>query len=382
MNILFVNYSNLSCNSGLHIFHLASELTARGHECLAFVPEGKALTLENGESSFVTKEYGEIDSLEHLFSNKAGPDVIHAWTPREVVRKFVTDELLTRFSCPYLVHLEDNEEHIFTKIYGSSFAKSIEIDVPQHLSHPVRYKQFILNSAGVTALTEKLLEFKPDELPGQVIWPGYDSAFSDLKINKDLIKKLGINKENKVIVYMGNSHSSNRDEIYSLYLAVYIHNRKGVPVTLIRTGVDYVPIISDDLLELKENCIELGFLPRNELPDLLSIADFLVQPGTSNEFNDYRFPSKLPDFLISGKPVILPNTNIGKSMKSGYNCLLLDRGDAINIAQSIEWLLEYENISEEIGRQGRKFAKANLTWGRTASTVERFYNKVKAKYDR
>ena len=47
-------------------------------------------------------------------------------------------------------------------------------------------------------------------------------------------------------------------------------------------------------------------------PQLLVAADILVQPdGSPGPFNDYRFPSKLPDFFASGRPVVLPKTNIG-----------------------------------------------------------------------
>jgi hypothetical protein len=47
---------------------------------------------------------------------------------------------------------------------------------------------------------------------------------------------------------------------------------------------------------------------------LLALADLLVQPGKPDAFNDYRFPSKLPEFLSVGRPVILPDTNIAKHM--------------------------------------------------------------------
>lgn len=376
MNVLFVCYSSLNCNSGLHVFHLANELVAHGNECLVFVPDGKVLTTKNGVSKFITMEYGDFNHADCLFSNGAGPDIIHAWTPRENVREFVADVLLQRFKCPYLVHLEDNEEHIFKDVYDLSEAKDVDINVPSSLSNPVRYKRFILESSGITVLIESLFKFKPEKLVGQVFWPGFDSIFCDLKSNNVLKEKLGIDHENKVIVYMGNCHSSNRREIFSLYLAVYALNRRGIPVTLIRTGENYVPVMDDGLRMLKENCIELGFLQRSELPGLLSIADILVQPGSSNEFNDYRFPSKIPNYLVSGKPVVLPRTNIGKSMENGKNCILLDRGDAIDIAKKIEWLLNHQEFALEIGQQGCEFAKNNLTWGLAARHAEEFYCKL------
>ena len=47
------------------------------------------------------------------------------------------------------------------------------------------------------------------------------------------------------------------------------------------------------------------------LPALLRLADVLVQPGESNRFNTHRLPSKLPEFLASGRPVIMPRANLG-----------------------------------------------------------------------
>lgn len=378
MNILFVCYRNLNCNSGLHIFHLANELVSFGNECLVFVPNGKALSIENGECQFITMEYDELDSTDYFFSNKKDADIIHVWTPREIVRKFVTNALLKRFKCPYLVHFEDNEGHILEKELGLPTEKHDDFDVPLHLSHPVRYKNFISESSGLTVLIESLLIFKPDQLPAQVFWPGFDDIFYYLpKSNHRLKKKLGIGNDIKIIVYMGNAHASNRKEIFSLYLAVYILNRNGIPMKLIRTGVNSEPLLENELGSLlEENCIELGFLPRNDLPGLLSLADILVQPGRANEFNDYRFPSKIPDFLVSGKPVILPRTNIGKKMDDGENCLLMDRGDAIDIARKIEWLLNHEDVALQIGKQGREFAKNKLSWNKSARKVEDFYHQI------
>ena len=43
--------------------------------------------------------------------------------------------------------------------------------------------------------------------------------------------------------------------------------------------------------------LDLGFVSRDRLWDLLAAADVFVQPGGPSPFNDYRFPSKLPDFL-------------------------------------------------------------------------------------
>lgn len=377
MNILFVCYGNLNSNSGLHIFHLANELADCGDDCIVFVPESKSLTSKNGFSKFLTLNYDDLDTHTSLFENFSGPDIIHVWTPREYVRKFVLHKLSKKFSCPYLVHLEDNEEFLFEKAIGVPVSEYADIDVPSHISHPVKYKKFISKSSGITALIKSLFEFKPDRLPGLVIWPGFDEIFENIpKSNIDLKNRLGIPFDNNVLVYMGNCHVSNREEIFSLYLAVHALNRRGTSVTLVRTGKNWVPVMADELRMLEENCIELGFLERNELPGLLSLADILVQPGRPNKFNNYRFPSKIPDFLISGKPVILPRTNIGLKMESEENCIFLETGDSIDIANKINLLINTNEISLKIGEKGAVFARENCSWKIAAQRLREFYNMV------
>ena len=80
-------------------------------------------------------------------------------------------------------------------------------------------------------------------------------------------------------------------------------------------------------------------MPRASVPKLTAIADVLVQPGCANDFNDYRFPSKLPEFLAAGKPVLLPRSNLGRFLHDGVECVLLDQGNALDIASKLEALI-------------------------------------------
>ena len=80
---------------------------------------------------------------------------------------------------------------------------------------------------------------------------------------------------------------------------------------------------------------DVGFIPRQRLWKVLAVADAFVQPGRSDAFNDYRFPSKLPDFLACGRPVILPATNIGRYLRDDVDALLLERGDADEIVEAV-----------------------------------------------
>jgi len=143
---------------------------------------------------------------------------------------------------------------------------------------------------------------------------------------------------------------------------------------LVRTGWNFVPRAS--FPELGRGLVELGWVSRRHVPNLLAAADVLVQPGRPGPFDDYRFPGKLPEFLASGRPVVLPRTNIGLHLRPGEEALLLERGDAEEIAAKVELLAADAELRERIGRHGRAFALRELRWSRAAHALDALYRSV------
>jgi glycosyltransferase involved in cell wall biosynthesis len=382
VKVLFVNYQHLDNNSGIHIFNLANHLTRLGIECIVCVPRQKERVLSVGKPLF---EVVNIDDLRRE-KTKRSIDLIHAWTPREVVRK-ITRNLIGIYSCPYIVHLEDNEEFLMEVFTGfppnilkrfPSILSDLLFQFKPGLSHPVRYKEFLGNASKVTIIMDALRKFCPENIPNEIIWAGYQEDLQwDTPRDIEFRHRLGISDAEFVVAYTGNINKANQQEVARLYQAIWLMNRRGFPVKLVRTGTDYIRFIDQNLSALKKKkCfIELGRIPRDRLPNLLSIADFLVQPGKLGQFNDYRFPSKLPEYLASGKPVILPETNIGRYLKDKEECLLLGKGDADDIAQKLEFLISNEPLRKRIGSGGRKFAQEHLKWGHIASKLHSFYRK-------
>ena len=71
-----------------------------------------------------------------------------------------------------------------------------------------------------------------------------------------------------------------------------------------------------------------------------------------DDFNRYRLPSKLPEFLAMGRPVMLPHCNIGHDLEDGEDALLLERGDAIEIAERLEQLIADRELARAALRRG------------------------------
>lgn len=386
MNILFVNYGGFECiNSAIHIFHLANQLVEQGFDCAVAVPGNIDNVKLLGTPRFRCLTYHAAEAGAFGFEDRAGPSLIHAWTPRERVRRLV--QYVSRaYGCPYIVHLEDNEEEITADQTGLPFerlralpAARLDRLIPETLSHPIYYREFLAGAAGVTVIMDRLLEFKPDSTPAELLWPGFDPAFAALPAhNPELRYGLSIGEDEFVLVYPGNTHASNVEEMRSLYTSVGLLNHRGHKVSLVRFGTDYCDPLGGNWEFVRPYCLELGFRSRQALLGPMAMADALVQPGRPGRFNDYRLPSKLPDFLVSGRPVILPPTNLGRFLKDGEECLHLAEGDAIDIANKLEVLIGDPVLRQRIGAGGRRFAQRELDWKPIAAKIRAFYDRVVA----
>jgi len=145
---------------------------------------------------------------------------------------------------------------------------------------------------------------------------------------------------------------------------------------LIKLGQDCCGLLDDNLNELRGHIIDIGYRPHREIAGFMAMADILVQPGSPGAFNDFRLPAKLTEFLATGRPVILPNTNIGKSLKNGEECLLLEKGNALEIADKLQFLWENVSLREQIGHGGRRFGEKNFSWSESTKRLQRFYEKL------
>ena len=181
-----------------------------------------------------------------------------------------------------------------------------------------------------------------------------------------------------MLVYAGNVHGSNAAEMRSLYLAVAAVNRTAGRCRLVRLGRDFVRFVEPELRELHDHVIHLPLLPRSEVARYMRLADVLVQPGRADAFNDYRFPSKLPEFLACGRPVVLPATNLGRYVADGEDCVLLRRGDALEIAAAVETDPRRRRAARAPRSWRARFAERTFSWQESAERLLGLYERALA----
>ena len=293
-------------------------------------------------------------------------------------------DLAKRYGCRYFVHLEDNEREILNReLLNISYESLVElppeeqdryIENPESRIHPHRHWEFLKEAAGCTVLIDRLKEHVPIGIPVQLFWPGYDECFSGTSpgSKEQLRRHYGISADQFVVLYTGAFHNINYDEICGMVTALKILVNRGMPLCFVKTGLNEFP----DLLAkgVSSGWVkDLGFLPRERLPELYVLSDVMIQPGRSDSFNAYRFPSKLPEALAQQLPVILPHCNLGLALEDGVEALISHNDSMEGLIVKIVYLFQNPEKKTSIGRRGWQFCSENLNWEKSARLIESFY---------
>ena len=384
MNILFVNYGDFTTNSLNHIGGFAGWLTAHGHACVVAVPEGRDTLQVINDPQFGATTYAEaLAAGGSLFPDGRPADLLHAWTPRESVRQFVLAHQRLSPGTRVIVHLEDNEEHLLATFAGRSVAELRKLPdddlaalLPASLSHPVRYRQFLGIADGWTVITPRLREFLPAANPTLELPPGVDfTQYHPQMAESALRRQYGATAEDRVIVFTGSTTFATAPGVRELCRALHLLEQRQLPVRLIRTGFHPESFSADYDFDWRRLTVDVGFVDKARLPALLALADVLVQPGQAGPFDNYRLPSKLPEFLAMGKPVIAPAT-ILPGLQDGIHAALLTSGSGEEIADRAAAIFRDPALANRLSKGALAFARAHFDLAQIGPRLVAFYSEV------
>ncbi|WP_200334452.1 glycosyltransferase [Thiocystis violacea] len=373
LNLLFVLPQALDSNSGYHVQLHAAQLQACGVDCRVVVPDvhhvesTTVLTDVLGACSYTQ---ALTNGRTALFSDGRGPDLIHAWTPRECVRRFV-EAFRERSPCPLLIHLEDNEEYLTEATLAHSFAElarlsleDLDTRIPAHRYHPLRGRRFLDQADGLTLIVDTLERFNTRGVPSLVLSAPVDERlFHPRPQNRALRHQRGIPDDYCVLAYTGNVHAANKADVAELYRAVERLNQQGHPTVLLRTGLNGKG--TEDAIVPSPHVHELGWVAREQVPEILAAADVLVQPGEPGAFNDQRIPSKLPEFFAMGRPVVLARSHVGRKVRHGQDAFILESSTAEAMAQAVRTLQRDARLREQLSSGAWHFHERRLRLSET-----------------
>jgi len=392
MNILFVMYGDFRSNSAHPMALHARELATMGHACAAAVPSNAETAGELHEVRFTPMSYSQVLAAPgSAFPDGRSADVIHAWTPREGVRLFVT-EYQSRRPTPWILYHEDNEAWIARAALAMAGLREdvllqhtkevISTWTPPGMPHPLRFESFIGLADAAVVIQDKLAVDVPPWVRCTTVMPGVDlEFFRPLAPDPALRRRHGVDDGERVIVYPGGLNDFTRPGLESLARAVGLINERGTRCRLLRSG----PVALDFLDRLPPAAAaavtDLGALPREELPGLLALADAFVQPGKHEPFEDLRLPGKLPELLAAGRPVLLPDTNIASLLRDGVDAVILRTGTPEEIADKCLELFADPGKARQIGEGGRRFAETHFDPRTQAARLEAVYRSAREAYD-
>jgi glycosyltransferase involved in cell wall biosynthesis len=380
--IIFVCYGPFDCNSAGHMAGFANALAGMGYSVAACAPGDVESSREWGAPAFACftlDNFARDPEAVIEVDGAVEPErtILVCWTPREIVRRSV-EPIAARYGIPYVVHLEDNEEHLAElKLQTLKRRPWRETFVPESISDPARLTRFLSRARGVTVIEERLREIVPAGCPVLLLEPGVDiEAFGtplSAERRADIRREIGCPPETTMLVYPGNVHRANAEEVGTLYEAVRTLRSRERDVTLVRTGTDAsaaAKFLKD--ARPQNGIITLGRVQRPFLIELLKSADLFVQPGKSGPFNDYRLPSKLPEFMAVGRPIVLPGTNVGTKLRHGIDAMLLKEGSPDEIARLVEKILSDPALAARLSTNAKAFAAQHYQPARQARKLETF----------
>ncbi|WP_323705787.1 glycosyltransferase [Thiorhodovibrio frisius] len=365
LNILFVLPVPLDSNSGYHVKYHAAQLRAQGADCRVAVPDGnQAPGTDALPSCTHSQALARVPAAQ--FRNGRGPDILHAWTPRECVRR-VVEPLRRVTGARLLVHLEDNEEYLTAIALGRPYAELArlplaELDrcIPSDRYHPSRGQWLLDRADGLTLIASPLARFNRRRLPTQRLpAPVDETLFSPRPLNHSLRQAqspppcTACSPTPATSTGPTTRRSSSSITLSSGSTSTACPRYCCAPAS---TAPAPPPMPATPPGAVRE----LGWVPRAQVPDILAAADILIQPGDPGPFNNQRLPSKLPEYFAIGRPVIMARGHPDLNPRHGEQAWLLDTTAAVQLAEAVRTLWHDRPLAERLAQGARGYYEQHL----------------------
>lgn len=166
------------------------------------------------------------------------------------------------------------------------------------------------------------------------------------------------------IAYCGGDKLGNKDGIDILIRAFNLVKDEYPEINLLILG-DVHPKIPKLIgeLSLEQRVALLGFVDREEVPNYLMNAKALCLARPDNKQAEGGFPTKLGEYLASGRPVIVTDVGeISDYLTDGESAYIAKADSIDDFAGKIRLVLSDETNANVIGRSGRVVAECNFDY--------------------
>lgn len=114
-------------------------------------------------------------------------------------------------------------------------------------------------------------------------------------------------------------------------------------------------------LELSDQVIQKGWLPKEQIIDVMSACDILVAPKLADAANVAGMPTKLAEYMSMGKAIVTSRIgDIPFYASHGQDCLLCEPGNVQELAGALHRLLEDNELRVRLSAGARKAAESQF----------------------
>ena len=131
-------------------------------------------------------------------------------------------------------------------------------------------------------------------------------------------------------------------------------------------------------LNIEKNVKFTGIVSRDDIPLYLNNAKMLVLSRPNNLQAKGGFPTKLGEYLATGKPVVVTDVGeISNYLIDGYNAYIAQPDSIDSFADKMEYVLKNSEKSKLVGEQGKHLAMEDFNYIYQSERLVEFFDKVK-----
>jgi glycosyltransferase involved in cell wall biosynthesis len=390
--IVLVAYAGFESPGVIHLYYFAHELVRLGRRVLVLLngdPAGaRAMAVPPAfpiiqifwqDGRLARSTLGPVLAL--------GPEVVHAWTPRHVPARAAL-EIAGRTGAALFIHYEDDEDYLyryFSRSWGvdlladrARLLRTLAIPDDWNWQHPVVSPLAAHCARGLTAICKPYVARLERDWgkPVHLLYPGVDLTRFHPDVAPVDRTPLGLAGKT-VLLYSGALHGLlGFDRLLEAFARIAPRWPDAVLVQFGRVFIADQLALEVRRLGLRDRVRFLGPIDHHQVPRYLALGDVLVQSGEPGDFDEYRLPSKLPEYFAMGRAVVTFAAGIGREFEDGVNVLKTYSGDVAELADCLERALGDAALRERVGRAGRTRAEELFSWPRNAAGLADFYTAV------
>jgi len=199
--------------------------------------------------------------------------------------------------------------------------------------------------------------------------------FIDLGTKESLRKRLSLAPEKKIVMYVGHLYQWKGIDVV-LESSNILKDRKDILFVIVGGSTKDV-LRYEEKTKHFENIIFTGHVLKKDVPAYMVSADVLLLPNTDDteESVKYTSPIKMFEYMASGNPIIASNLSSIKEVLHDENAILVDPGNAIELADAIRDVVDGGGKIQARAKQALSDA-GKFTWSMYGVHMMEFFRAI------